>query len=317
MSATNFWNNFTNGFLNGMFNNNPFFGCFNGLGNFGGFGCNSFGLSMFNGWDTGFMGFGGSSPSLFLTPDFNMGSTYPLMPTMTPPSASFNFDMSNMFNNNIWENMQSINTFNNSFGNFDFTGTPSIAPINWDTFSNNIPITKPEKNEKITYDASALKKTWSKKKSGLSDAFYNKVVQVAKNVKCSPNDLMALMYSESGIDPAKSNNNGATGLIQFMPSTAKSLGTSTAALKNMSAVEQMNYVEKLIKNMKKSAGYSDSATLDAGTLYALIFLPAYANKEVLASKGDKYYASNKGLDTNKDGKITKADLANRLKNYYA
>ena len=92
---------------------------------------------------------------------------------------------------------------------------------------------------------------------------------------------------------------------------------SIEALKNMSAVEQMNYVEKLIKNMKKSAGYSDSATLDAGTLYALIFLPAYANKEVLASKGDKYYASNKGLDTNKDGKITKADLANRLKNYYA
>ena len=302
MSVTNFWNNFTNGFLNGMFNNNPFFGCFNGLGNFGGFGCNSFGLSMFNGWDTGFMGFGGSSPSLFLTPDFIPVMPYSLMPTASPPSVDFNFDMSGMFNN--------------SFGNFDFTAPPSITPIDWDTFSNNIPKTKPEKNEKITYDASALKKTWAKKKSGLSDAFYNKVVQVAKNVKCSPNDLMALMYSESGIEPAKSNKNGATGLIQFIPSTAKSLGTSTAALKNMSAVEQMNYVEKLIKNMKKSAGYSDSATLDAGTLYALIFLPAYANKEVLASKGDKYYAGNKGLDTNKDGKITKADLANRLKNYY-
>lgn len=37
---------------------------------------------------------------------------------------------------------------------------------------------------------------------------------------------------------------GAIGLIQFMPSTAKGLGTSTSALKQMTAVDQLAYVEK-------------------------------------------------------------------------
>lgn len=61
----------------------------------------------------------------------------------------------------------------------------------------------------------------------------------------TPNALMAVMKKESGISPSIVNpNGGATGLIQFMPSTALGLGTTTAKLKRMSRLEQLVYVKK-------------------------------------------------------------------------
>lgn len=310
MSATNFWNNFKNGFLDGMFFNSPLFGCFSGFNGFNN-------LSVFGGWNCGFMGFGGSSPSLFLTPNFNAGASFQLMSDIPIPQANFNFDTSKMFNNNIWNNSQAVNipsnfNFGSNWNNFPTTD------FNWGSFGNTTKNSVP--NEKISYDASELKNTWSKKKSGLSDAFYNKVVQVAKNVNCSPNNLMALMYSESKISPTTVNRkSGATGLIQFMPNTAIGLGTSVSALKKMSAEEQLKYVEKYLLAQKKAKGFGTSQ-LDAGTLYALVYVPKMARNEVIATKTNDskgWYSQNKGLDTNQDGKITKSELAERLKSYYA
>lgn len=40
---------------------------------------------------------------------------------------------------------------------------------------------------------------------------------------------------------------GATGLIQFMPATAQGMGTTTAALAAMSAVQQLDYVQRYFK----------------------------------------------------------------------
>lgn len=168
----------------------------------------------------------------------------------------------------------------------------------------------------FSYDADTLKQKWSKKKSGLSQGFYNKVVQVAKRIKCSPDDLMALMNSESNLNPASQNpSSNATGLIQFMPSTAKGLGTSVENLKTMSAEQQLVYVEKYLLGVKKSAGYNDTDTIGAGTLYALTFLPKFAKQDILVTKNNDpngYYRNNAGLDFDKDGKITKADLAKQL-----
>ncbi|MDO5307421.1 MAG: transglycosylase SLT domain-containing protein [bacterium] len=168
----------------------------------------------------------------------------------------------------------------------------------------------------FSYDADTLKQKWSKKKSGLSQGFYNKVVQVAKRIKCSPDDLMALMNSESNLNPASQNpSSNATGLIQFMPSTAMGLGTSVENLKTMSAEQQLVYVEKYFLGVKKSAGYKDTDTIGAGTLYALTFLPKFAKQDILVTKNNDpngYYRNNAGLDFDKDGKITKADLAKQL-----
>ena len=75
----------------------------------------------------------------------------------------------------------------------------------------------------------------------------NKLNSVAANLGIDVNWLMAVINFESAgtFSPSIQNKySGATGLIQFMPSTAKSLGTSVEALKYMDFLTQLNYVEK-------------------------------------------------------------------------
>lgn len=173
-----------------------------------------------------------------------------------------------------------------------------------------------EDMSKVTYDSKALKQTWQKKAPWLSDGFFNKATEVSKRIGCSPDALMGMMYSESGLKPTAVNKNGgATGLIQFMPKTARNMGTTTAAIKRMSAEQQLDYVEKYISSAKKSAGFKKDDKIDAGTLYALVFLPAFAKRNVLTSRGEIYYKANAGLDRNKDGQITKQELGQRVLKY--
>ena len=200
--------------------------------------------------------------------------------------------------------------------------TPSIFQFNWQMpvfttgISSNIfgflnTQTVQNTNEG---ELPAFEKEKVNPESGVkSDDFLTRTKRVAQKVNCDYRDLLSVMNSESGLNPKAVNpNGGATGLIQFMPSTAKELGTSTDALKKMSAVEQLDYVEKYYLNTKKRAGFNSSEKLDAGDLYALTFLPARAKREVLTDSSEIYYTSNKGLDKNNDGKITKTELAQRI-----
>ena len=122
------------------------------------------------------------------------------------------------------------------------------------------------------------------------------------------------MNSESGINPkAVNKHTNATGLIQFMPKTVEYLGTSTEELKNISAVEQLDYVEKYLSMMKKSAGFKPNDKLSGADLYALIFLPAYAKQDVFTQKTDvNRYASYSALALDKHGTITTLDLPARI-----
>lgn len=152
----------------------------------------------------------------------------------------------------------------------------------------------------------------------LGREFLEAVKGVAERLNCDYGDLLAVMNGESGLNPAAQNKNGgATGLIQFMPSTAERLGTTTAALKQMSAMEQLPYVEELLKRCKKMAGFAENERLTGGDLYALVFLPARAKREVLCERGEsgnKYYEYNEATDLNHDGKITKSELQQRVEN---
>ena len=166
------------------------------------------------------------------------------------------------------------------------------------------------KDKQVSYDTSALKAKWAKKKD-LPDAFYDKVIRISRKIKCDPNDLMGVMWVETAktFSPNAKNPHGtATGLIQFTSGTAQQLGTSIEKLKTMTAVEQLDYVEKFLVANKSAAGYKDNETLDRGTLYSLVFLPGRSKRDVLTSKGENYYEQNTVLDYNKDGKITKSDL---------
>ena len=172
--------------------------------------------------------------------------------------------------------------------------------------------------------SSVKTKVKSKVSAFKETSFINGVKAVAKKINCNYKDLLAVMNAESGLNPhAVNKNGGATGLIQFMPKTAERLGTSTDELLQMSATEQLTYVEKFLENAKKSAGFKSDAKLSGADLYSLVFLPGRAKRDVLCEKGEtkangkllKYYEANKGTDLNGDGKITKAELGQRIEKF--
>jgi len=137
--------------------------------------------------------------------------------------------------------------------------------------------------------------------------FMDEVNRVAQKFNIKADDLLAVMASESGVKANAVNpKGGATGLIQFMPRTATALGTTTAALQQMSRAEQMTYVDKFLTMNNLPSGAS------AGRIYATIFLPGRASKDVLTERGEIYYESNRALDMNGDGKITISDLDARI-----
>lgn len=153
------------------------------------------------------------------------------------------------------------------------------------------------------------------KVSGKSPEFARKVASISKDINCNPKDLVALMKAESGLNSkAKNPNSSASGLIQFMDATAKDLGTTTAALRAMPAEKQLDYVEKYLIKAKKGAKIPDGQRLDAGTLYALVFMPSLARGGSCVA-GSSGYEANRGLDVNKDGRITVADLGKRLEKF--
>lgn len=99
------------------------------------------------------------------------------------------------------------------------------------------------------------------------------MVTVAKrNGIPDPAWLANLINHESRFNPqAVNGSTGATGLIQFMPSTARGLGTTTAALKAMSGPQQMAYVDKYLSKFKgKFNSPADT--------YMTVFYPAAVGK---------------------------------------
>jgi hypothetical protein len=130
---------------------------------------------------------------------------------------------------------------------------------------------------------------------------------------------MAAMAFESGesfkSDVKNAAGSGAVGLIQFMPSTAKGLGTTTEKLAAMSNVDQLDYVKKYFQ------AYSAKKLLTIEDMYMAILYPkaiGQGNDYVLFEKGTgkkptKAYSQNSGLDTDNDGKITVQEAAAKVR----
>lgn len=143
----------------------------------------------------------------------------------------------------------------------------------------------------------------------VSPEFKARVLWTADALGCSANDLMACMAWESGetFSPSIKNaaGSGATGLIQFMPSTAKGLGVTTQSLAAMTAEDQLRYVYAYFKP------YAGRLT-NLGDVYMAILWPSGVGKPdhfVLfdRSKTPTTFRQNAGLDVNHDGLVTRAE----------
>lgn len=145
----------------------------------------------------------------------------------------------------------------------------------------------------------------------VSPVFRERVWWICDTLGINPDDLMACMAWESGrsFAPDKKNlaGSGATGLIQFMPATAKGLGTTTAKLAAMTAEDQLNFVYKYFRPWDgKLKSLSD-------TYMAILWPKAVGEPDDYALfTGGIAYRQNAGLDLNKDGKVTKAECSAKL-----
>lgn len=140
--------------------------------------------------------------------------------------------------------------------------------------------------------------------------FNEKLKKIATALGVDAKDLLTVMKFESNVNPSIVNSIGATGLIQFMPATARNLGTTTTELRKMSAVEQLDYVYKFYKSVGLRPGS------DLGTIYMYTFMPARANDPddtVISSRGNKVYDQNPSLDYGRDGILTVGDVKNRIR----
>ncbi|MFC0182564.1 Transglycosylase SLT domain-containing protein [Pseudarcicella hirudinis] len=144
--------------------------------------------------------------------------------------------------------------------------------------------------------------------ANLRTEFEKKLRVVCMNLKIrNPNWLMALIWAESRFIPtAKAPDSTATGLIQFLESTANEIGYSTAQIAKMNVIEQLVPVERYLSLQIKRYGLPDNGY----ELYELVHYPAAfkkANGFILYSKGSAAYNANR-LDYDKDGNVTVFEL---------
>jgi peptidoglycan hydrolase-like protein with peptidoglycan-binding domain len=138
----------------------------------------------------------------------------------------------------------------------------------------------------------------------VTEDFIFAVEIMAERLETKPEYVLAAMSFETGgtFNPAIQNPIGATGLIQFLKATAKILGTTTDKLKRMTAVEQLEYVEKFFSPFAGKLG-----SLEA--VYTAILSGSPKRSDAVLFKiGTPEYKLNP-LDWNNDGEITAREAA--------
>jgi hypothetical protein len=114
---------------------------------------------------------------------------------------------------------------------------------------------------------------------------------------------------EAGLDPAalaavfrlESGGSGATGLIQFMPKTARGLGVTMDQLREMSAAEQLPYVMRYFKN----AGLTEQSQPD--DYFVAVAAPGFVGRpddDVVYARGTAAWEQNRPWRPAGGGDIT-------------
>jgi peptidoglycan hydrolase-like protein with peptidoglycan-binding domain len=146
-----------------------------------------------------------------------------------------------------------------------------------------------------------------------TQAFRDKVLQMAGRLEVNPNFMLAVMSFESAgtFSPSILNaaGSGAVGLIQFMPATARALGTTSPALAAMTAEAQLDFVEKYFRPFKGRLTTIEDT-------YMAVLLPKAVGKGsnfVLFERPSVAFNQNRGLDIDGDGRVTVFDASFKVR----
>ncbi len=144
------------------------------------------------------------------------------------------------------------------------------------------------------------------------ETFFDSLVSMSKRLAFQPEWVLKTMFHESSLNPKARNTSGAAGLIQIMPETAVSLGTTTAHILRSTGTRQLQWIEKFWKPASgKVKSYTDLRLYNlfpaalgkpSGFILESPSLPARA----VASR-------NPVFDTDRDMKITVEEFRNTVK----
>ena len=165
------------------------------------------------------------------------------------------------------------------------SGFDNISCIFMPKFESSFSLKK--EKPPITEDMK-LYDSWKNVNSKLSPAFFKEVVNISKEIKCDPEDLIALMYGESELNPKKTSDNGKNhGLIQFNDVSLKNAvkeafeegraenlrkDITVENLKKLSAEQQLPYVKAYLITFKKYCGLKNKK-LSGAELWGMIKSP--------------------------------------------
>lgn len=137
----------------------------------------------------------------------------------------------------------------------------------------------------------------------------------------TPEDFLTIFIKENGLkngailldqkSKADTDESGgkAKGLIQFVPSTAKGLGLDQDKLSEMTATEQLDFVDKYYKDLGDPKNIKSFQDLYLGTFYPKAL--GEGDDFVIAKEGRRAYTANANIDTkfgDGDGVLTKGDF---------
>lgn len=140
------------------------------------------------------------------------------------------------------------------------------------------------------------------------EEFAEKVNNISNELGIEANWLMFVMWFESRLNPQAVNPiSGAVGLTQFMPSTARSLGTTTDVLKRMNNVQQLDYVLAYLRPYRRKM----KRWID---VYLAVFYPKAMGNPNFVITSDIVAKQNKIFDLNRDSDITVKEIETALRN---
>jgi hypothetical protein len=149
----------------------------------------------------------------------------------------------------------------------------------------------------------------------VASSFKEKVIRICREIHADPAHLMSTMAFETGESFKADTLNPrsrAVGLIQFLPHTAQDLGITPEELSALAPERQLDYVRDYFNPYI-------GRLANLGDVYSAVLWPPAVGKPdtyTLFESPSPAYRQNRGLDLDRDFKVTRGEAVHRVVQCY-